>query len=242
LCPSPTSVIDATLEPEARLRRFDAVDIAENRMERPWRAAALAIAALVVAACGSSGPAVRVVTHANVTYPHYSTIQSAVDAAAPGDWILIDVGVYNESVRITKPRLHVRGMDRNMVVVDGQNRVGNGIEVLKADGVSIDNLTLHDFDRATVDGDDGNPMQSTNNCATGNTTTRTVPANLETMWGCGNATTPNLGAGALTFVLSLQDASKARTSVPQPAPPPQPTMPNPCSGVPSNPLCTASGH
>jgi hypothetical protein len=80
-------------------------------------------------------------------------------------------------------------------------------------------------------------QQSTNNCASGNTLARTVPADLQNGWSCSNATTPNPGADALGFVLDLQTASQARTSVPQPAPPPQPTMPNPCSGLPANPLC-----
>jgi hypothetical protein len=78
---------------------------------------------------------------------------------------------------------------------------------------------------------------STNNCASGNTLASTVPANLQGAWSCTNATTPNPGTAALSYVLALQSASQARTSVPQPVPPAQPTMPNPCGGVPSNPLC-----
>jgi hypothetical protein len=462
---------------------------------RPSRAAVLGIAALVGAGCGQgqSVPAnVHLVTHAMVSYTHFTSIQAAVDAAKTGDWILIDVGVYNEAVKITTPGIHLRGMDRNMVVLDGQHMVGNGIEVVKVDNVSIDNLTVHDFDRATLDGDDGNEiwwnggdgsgmiglhgwsgsylttydtgllggygifmsnsvsgsldqvyasgfndsglylgacrdcqatishaliennalgysgtnsgghitiqdsifqnnsngigpnslnnddqpppqdgscdagmntsatptfasttidrctifknnmvlnngnftapansttgaipwgngfvllgtyadlvdsntisgnpssgilgienpdpfpptmntiyfqlsgnkisnnkfsgnatnpdpnaadivlagglfgtMQSVNNCAIGNTLTKTVPANLEGSWGCNNMTTPNPGGDALNYVLALQSASQARHSVAQPAPAAQPTMPNPCDGVPSNPLCTAAGH
>src|SRR4051812_6815931 len=124
-------------------------------------AAALAFA--LVAGCGKSKssqsiPATRVVTQAAVSYPHFTTIQAAVDAAKPGDWILIDSGVYHEAVLVTTPHLHLRGMDRNAVVVDGQHQVGNGIEVLKTDDVSIENLTVRDFDRATVDGEDGNEV------------------------------------------------------------------------------------
>jgi len=113
----------------------------------------------------------------------YHTIQSAVSAAKTGDWILIAPGDYHEQydytvpvggktlggVYITTPDLHVRGMDRNKVVVDGTkpgapqcstaagdqqygpNDAGgkaigrNGIEVWKADGTSIDNLTACNF-------------------------------------------------------------------------------------------------
>ena len=68
----------------------------------------------------------------------YWTIQQAVDAAKPGDWILIGPGDYHETadedgppvnpghgqmggVYIDKPDLTLRGMDRNSVVVDGTN-------------------------------------------------------------------------------------------------------------------------
>ena len=67
----------------------------------------------------------------------------------------------------------------------------------------------------------------------------THPANIETTWGCQNSTTPNPenGFGAVEYLLLLQAESEARTETPQPAPPAQPTMPNPCQGVPYNPLC-----
>jgi hypothetical protein len=445
---------------------------------------------ILVLGCSQTEPAsspVRVVTKASVSYSHYNTIQAAVDAAKPGDWILIDSGTYNEAVAVKTAQLHIRGMDRNKVVVDGQHTAGNGIEVQQVDNVSIENLTVHDFDRATLDGEDGNEIwwnggdgsgkiglhgwsgayltaydtgllggygifisnsemgtldqvyasgfndsglylgacrdcqatithaliennalgysgtnsgghitisdstfqnnsngigpnslnnddqpppqdgscdagtntsptptftstnidrctvfknnvvknnnnfstpanstaaavpwgngfiligtyadlvdsntisgnptagilglenpdpypptaatvffqlagnkitnntfsgnatfpdpssadivlvggmygmqQSTNNCAAGNTLTSTVPANLEQMWGCNNTTTPNPGGDGLGLVLAMQMASQMRTSVAQPAPSPQPTMPDPCMGVPANPLC-----
>ena len=102
--------------------------------------------------------AVLPVTQVPVPYPHYTSIQAAVNAASSGDWIVIDGGIYPEAVYITTPNLHIRGMDRNDVIVDGQHTVGNGIEVWKADGVSIENLTVRNFDRPTVDGEDGNQI------------------------------------------------------------------------------------
>src|ERR1700736_1890969 len=100
----------------------------------------------------------------------FSTIQAAVDAALPGDWILIAPGTYHEKgaanagVWITTPGLHLRGMDRNRVVVDGTNEGHgtcssaspaqdrgpggsgrNGIEIFKVDGVSVENLTVCNF-------------------------------------------------------------------------------------------------
>jgi hypothetical protein len=63
----------------------------------------------------------------------FSSIQAAVDAAKPGDWILVGPGDYKTStsrtpaggsdfpaaILITKKNLTVRGMNRNTVVVDG---------------------------------------------------------------------------------------------------------------------------
>lgn len=71
----------------------------------------------------------------------FPTIQSAVDAADPGDLILIDRGVYRESVSVTTPGLVIRGVDRNEVVIDGEFERPNGVEVLFADGVAVENLT-----------------------------------------------------------------------------------------------------
>ena len=62
------------------------------------------------------------------------TIAAAVDAAHPGDWILVAPGDYHEQmdhaaggeqdgggagVELNQADLHLRGMDRNRVVVDG---------------------------------------------------------------------------------------------------------------------------
>jgi hypothetical protein len=66
----------------------------------------------------------------------YSSIQAAVDAARPGDWVLIGPGDYHETgnrvppgavgddtagaaVLLTTPGIWIRGMDRNGVVLDG---------------------------------------------------------------------------------------------------------------------------
>lgn len=122
----------------------------------------------------------------------FSTIQAAVDTASPGDWILIAPGDYKEQgdrtthkpttmvgagVWIDKPNLHLLGMSRNGVVVDGTksgptcssaaadqdrgpvNGTGhwgrNGIEVYLASGVTIQNLTVCNF----LSGSDGSGNQ-----------------------------------------------------------------------------------
>jgi hypothetical protein len=114
----------------------------------------------------------------------YHSIQAAVDAAHPGDWVLVGPGDWKErgdyttwkpkggepgwGVTIAVPGLHLRGMNRNTVVVDGTKpgspecsskradqdfgplykgkHVGrSGIVATKVDGVSIENLTACNF-------------------------------------------------------------------------------------------------
>jgi hypothetical protein len=122
----------------------------------------------------------------------YRAIQSAVDAARPGDWILVGPGDYKTTssrapagrsdtpagVLITTPRVHLRGMNRNAVIVDGtrsgpgcsraardQNlgphakggaRGLNGIMVWKAANVWVQNLTACNF--LSGKGDAGNEI------------------------------------------------------------------------------------
>src|SRR5262249_26548933 len=100
----------------------------------------------------------------------YTSIEAAVDEAKPGDWILVGPGDYHESpgsrdgVRITTPNIHLRGLTRSGVIVDGtrqgapkpcdprarwQNlgpgRAGRNGIVITASGVSVENLTVCNF-------------------------------------------------------------------------------------------------
>lgn len=71
-----------------------------------------------------------------------ASIQEAVDAAAPGTTISIAPGVYREAVVVTQPGIVIHGEDRNTVVLDGGYELDNGIEILGADDVAIENLTV----------------------------------------------------------------------------------------------------
>ncbi len=117
------------------------------------RALFLVVGVLVVVvsvACGdgepSSSPTGTPEEFATLRVPgDYGTIQQAVDAARPGDLILIEPGVYRESVEVRTDNLTIRGVDRNEVILDGEFTEGNGIRVEGADGVAIENMTARNY-------------------------------------------------------------------------------------------------
>ena len=75
----------------------------------------------------------------------FNKIQDAVDSALEGDLVLINPGVYNESVTVTTDYLTIRGTDRNSVIIDGEFMRENGIQIYDTDGVSIENLSVRNF-------------------------------------------------------------------------------------------------
>jgi len=109
----------------------------------------------------------------NVAY--FTTIQGAVNATKKNenDWILVEPGVYDEEVKVTHEHggIHIRGMNRNTVILDGQSKPApegsNGILVEKANDVWIENMTARNFDRATPDGPNGNGFWWTGGNETG---------------------------------------------------------------------------
>jgi hypothetical protein len=154
--------------------------------------AALAAALSMVVAPAAGARVLRVGTF-HGSRGQYTSIQAAVNAAAPGDWILVAPGDYKTSsnaapkgapdtpagILITTPRIHLRGMNRNTVVVDGtkpgsppcsnsaaaqnfgptgkKGPLGlNGVMVWKADNVSVQNLTVCNFLNGS--GDAGNEV------------------------------------------------------------------------------------
>jgi hypothetical protein len=106
--------------------------------------AGLLLVGVLLLACGdgdSDGAA-----YATLAVPEdYATIQEAVDAAEPGDLVLISPGVYEEAVTVTTNNLTIRGLDRNEVILDGEFTRENGIKVLEADGVAVENLTARNY-------------------------------------------------------------------------------------------------
>ncbi len=104
-------------------------------------AALLAVAALALAACGDDSD-----DGATLAVPgDYDTIQDAVDAAEPGDLVLVEPGTYEEAVNVETDELTIRGTDRNEVILDGGFELDNGIRVVGADGVAIENMTARNY-------------------------------------------------------------------------------------------------
>jgi hypothetical protein len=140
----------------------------------------LAAAMAVLPAAAANARVLRVGTFHGIR-GQYRSIQAAVSAARRGDWILVAPGDYKThssrtpkgrsdrpaGVLITTPDLHLRGMNRNTVIVDGtksgsacnnQRRAQNfgpnhgkgplglnGIMIYKADNVWVQNLTACNF-------------------------------------------------------------------------------------------------
>jgi hypothetical protein len=183
---------------------------APRRRTRTLLAAVSTLAAATAVAVGAPARGAGAASHGSTNVllvgtfhgvkGQYSTIQSAVDAARPGDWILVGPGDYHEDddlttavpssvystggfggVVISTPDLHLIGMNRSQVVVDGtksgapgscndtkkwqqfgptgsngKTEGRNGIVVLKADGVTIENLTVCNFMAGA--GDSGNQV------------------------------------------------------------------------------------
>lgn len=111
--------------------------------------AVLSAFALVTSACSSNdetGSGDNGNKPSTISVPQdHKTIQAAVDAAKPGDLILIDKGIYKEAVDVTTDNLTIRGVDRNEVILDGEFELENGIRVLDAKGVVLENMTARNY-------------------------------------------------------------------------------------------------
>lgn len=87
-------------------------------------------------------------TQGAITVPDdFPTIQAAVDAALPGDLILVKPGTYNEAVNVTTDGITIRGLERNTVILDGKLELDNGIRILGAKGVAVENMTAMNYTR-----------------------------------------------------------------------------------------------
>jgi hypothetical protein len=102
-------------------------------MSRRVAAVLLALGAATLAIAGTAGAKVLRVGSYHGVAGQYRTIQAAVNAAKPGDWILVGPGDYKTSssrapkghsdfpagVLMSTRDVYLRGMNRNTVIVDG---------------------------------------------------------------------------------------------------------------------------
>jgi hypothetical protein len=101
---------------------------------------------LLLTACGGSSEDGAGASGRTIRVPEeHATIQAAVDAAAKGDLILVGPGVYNEAVSVETSDITIRGLDRNEVILDGDFELTNGIKVVGADGVTVENMTARHY-------------------------------------------------------------------------------------------------
>jgi hypothetical protein len=115
---------------------------------------ALVVVAFGASAAAASAKTVNIVRQAGVPAEvpkgtqYFTTIQAAVNASSKGDWVLIEPGTYYEHVKVTSAQsgIWIRGMNRNTVIIDGQNKPGNGIEIYKTNNVWVEDLTVRNFD------------------------------------------------------------------------------------------------
>lgn len=84
-----------------------------------------------------------------------TTIQAAIDAAQPGDTVLVPPGIYYENVRVTKDRINIQGS--RGAIMDGTGLSGNtGIRVSPAapatriSGFTLSGLTIQNYSRNGV--------------------------------------------------------------------------------------------
>jgi nitrous oxidase accessory protein len=73
---------------------------------------------------------------------NYSTIQSAIDAANPGDTVYVYSGLYYENVLIEKDNIRLIGEDKYDTFIDGSTGVGNGIFIYNCDYTNVSHFTI----------------------------------------------------------------------------------------------------
>ena len=158
------------------------------RMSRPRLIVALcAVVAAVTTVVGvpteaASKGHVLLVCNGTVKCPdakgvkYFKSLSLAVSHAQNDDWILVWPGTYKEAVTIEPGHgltdgLHIRGMNRNGVVLEGKKKTGSGIWVHAVNNTWVENMTGQNYQSGSanafywtsVDGYWGNYLTAYNN-------------------------------------------------------------------------------
>ncbi|MGB8649222.1 MAG: right-handed parallel beta-helix repeat-containing protein [Mycobacteriales bacterium] len=96
----------------------------------------------VILVCSGTAGCPRVPSGTTV----YKSIAVGVSHAQNGDWVLVWPGYYREAVSVEPHQgltsgLHLRGMQRSGVVLDGTHAAGSGVHVKDVDNTWVENMT-----------------------------------------------------------------------------------------------------
>jgi parallel beta-helix repeat protein len=140
-------------------------------------------AALIGSGIGAAPAAADLQHRVHVVLPGQS-IQKAVDAAAPGDTVLLTAGTWRESVNVSTPGLTLRGLGKRTVIrpaveraADSCAAAGNGICLVGTAGRAVEDVTVSHL---TVTGFARSGVYAT---ATDRLTVRKVSAVDNGVWG-----------------------------------------------------------
>ncbi|MFJ6389404.1 nitrous oxide reductase family maturation protein NosD [Streptomyces sp. NPDC091972] len=140
-------------------------------------------AAIIGAVFGAAPPVAAAHQMTHVVFPGQS-IQRAVDAAEPGDTVLLTPGTYRESVKVSTPGITLSGTGRETVIEPAATKAGNpcaeagnGICVIGTKDHDVEGVTVASL---TVTGFSGSGVFA---MATDGLTVRNVTAVKNGVWG-----------------------------------------------------------
>lgn len=103
-----------------------------------------------------------------LTVPSGASIQAAVDRAQPGDTILVEPGLYRQSVYVDKPNITLRGLrdGDDWAVLDGEHVLNDGI-IASGHSIVIDGFRVTGYKGNGIMTQGANNFEITNNYVEG---------------------------------------------------------------------------